>query len=384
MNKLIIVFCAHLFLLNGCTLLSNQNTNDLTAAPTESKFINIDASEGYEIIEGESGTPNNPTPISSDAFQISFLSDSEGPGLFPTKDLYIVDQAGSITRLTEGFDIFFYHWSPDGNKIAFIAFVPPDLKLYVMNFDGSDVYELPFDPGITDLSFDWSPDNTGIVISMERDENSDLFTINVDSQEISQLTHTTKIDELYPQWSPNGDQIVYTSDYDGREDLDIFIMDADGSNVQQLTDSLQIESLPKWSPNGNQIAFQRYEPQNYQIWVMDNDGNNQKFLVDTYTSDYYFPKTYFWSPDGNKIAFSPSPHKSINVIDVTTGEEISIRNQFEYVRHSTMRWHPDGKRIVFSGSIDWNDDIYIVNIETNEINQITVHEEDDFNPEWRP
>ncbi len=68
-------------------------------------------------------------------------------------------------------------------------------------------------------------------------------------------------------------KIAFMSDRDG--DLEIFVMNADGTGVTQLTDNDDVDDeAPAWSPNGMKIAFQSLRDGDYEVFVMDADGSN--------------------------------------------------------------------------------------------------------------
>ena len=69
-----------------------------------------------------------------------------------------------------------------------------------------------------------------------------------------------------------GKRIAFVSDRDG--DYEIFVMDADGSHVQQLTDNNKNDWDPVWSPDGKRIAFDSNRYGDYEIFVMDADGSH--------------------------------------------------------------------------------------------------------------
>ncbi|MDH5646637.1 MAG: hypothetical protein OEZ01_11550, partial [Candidatus Heimdallarchaeota archaeon] len=319
-----------------------------------------------------------PIPAGANGFQLSFIA-KVGNSFSNNWNLFIMNEVGNITRLTNGLEITDYRWSPDGKKIAY-AITP--YKLFVMNADGSNLRELPHTPSATENSFVWSPDNSRLLVSMDQDGEIDLFTINVNTIEVTQLTHTSKIDEQAPQWSPNGEYIVFSAHNIDNYDADIFMMDANGRNLKQLTDSPQYEDAPKWSPDGTQIAYQLYESMNHQLWVMDKDGENKRFLADTFGIGESFTNDYAWSPNSQYIAYIPAPYFDVMIVDVFQGEIIQMPGTFESVNH--IRWHPGGKFIAFDAVRDWNRDIFLVNIETDDLIRITVNEENDYLPEWRP
>ena len=99
----------------------------------------------------------------------------------------------------------------------------------------------------------------------------------------------------FPSWSPAG-RIAFASSRDGN--FEIYVMDSDGNNLQRLTDHEDSDMYPSWSPDGR-IAFASNRDGNFEIYVMDSDGNNLQRLTDHDTSD----NVPSWSPDG-RIAFA--------------------------------------------------------------------------------
>ena len=90
-----------------------------------------------------------------------------------------------------------------------------------------------------------------------------------------QLTNNSYIDGV-PACSPDGDHIAFASDRDG--DLEIFVLNIDDGEERQLTDNDSVEGTPVWSPDGDRIAFasERYGLawSDTEIFVMDADGSN--------------------------------------------------------------------------------------------------------------
>ena len=97
---------------------------------------------------------------------------------------------------------------------------------------------------------------------------------------------------------PANGKIAFVSDRGG--DGEIYVMDADGSNVVQLTDNSRGDSEPSWSQDGSQIAFTSNRDGDPEIYVMDADGGNVAQLTHNGVTDG-IPT---WSPDGTKIAWT--------------------------------------------------------------------------------
>ncbi len=230
---------------------------------------------------------------SPDGTQLTFNSGRDGDS-----EIFIMNADGTNIRQLTANDIFddrAPRWSPSGEKIAFYSDRDGDYELYTMDLEGSNIQQVTTDHGIYGdyelvfMTLDWSPDGEQIVFASNLDGDKEIYIMDAEGTSIHQLTSNEDVDE-FPDWSPTGDQIVFVSDRYG--DPEIFVMNTDGSNIRQLTSNNGQSIYPAWSPDGSQIVFSSDRDGDYEIWIMDADGSNQQQL--TFNEEKEFLPA--WSP----------------------------------------------------------------------------------------
>lgn len=136
-------------------------------------------------------------------------------------------------------------FSPDGKHIVFVKKLGRKSAGYVINVVGTGLRQLtPWSLGVDDR-IDWSPDGSLILFSNAHDDAhgivSNLYTIHPDGTGLRQLTHKKKgsrISDKADSWSPDGKQIMFVRDTGPTSSL--FVMNADGSDIKQLTQGLHV------------------------------------------------------------------------------------------------------------------------------------------------
>jgi TolB protein len=194
----------------------------------------------------------------------------------------------------------------------------------------------------------------------------DIFTARPDGSDLKQLTTTPGYD-AETTISRSG-RLVFTSMRDG--DLDIYTMDANGRNVRRLTNELGYDGGPFWSYDGKQIVYRAHHPQSpkdkadyinllkqnlirpttLEIWVMNADGSNKRQV--THNGKANFAPFFF--PDGKGIIFSSNMDDpkgrnfdlyKINV-DGSGLERITDNDTFD----GFPMFSPDGRKLVFASN----------------------------------
>jgi Tol biopolymer transport system component len=227
---------------------------------------------------------------SPDGSRIAFASARTGG--YGNRDIYVISADGtSLSQLTfTRADDILPTWSADGQQIAFQSQVNGYWQIYVMETDGIAPHSLltgSTPQAMTDFNFQtlptWSPDGRQLALSLITEGNWEIFVVNAEGGELQRLTHH-HADDLWPAWSPDGRQLVFYSGRDGN--YEIYVMQADGSRPRRLTDNPAYDYTPTWSPDGRQIAFVSDRDGNFEVYIMNADGSNLRRLTWNDADDY--------------------------------------------------------------------------------------------------
>ena len=231
-----------------------------------------------------------------------------------------------------------------------------------------------------------------IAFVSKRDGNPEIYLMDINGKNPRRLTNN-RHEDWHPAWSPDGKRIVFMSNRDGHPHLkqglpsyDIYVMDANGGNPQNLTNNPPAHDRdPSWSPDGERIVFAsvREEHFSFEIYVMDDDGGNQQRLTENLRNDM-FPS---WSPNGKRIAFA-SDRKAdfenfeIYIMDADGGHQQRLTNNREY--DWSPSWSSDGERIAFMSERDGdgNSEIYVIDDDGGNPQNLTNNPKRDSNPAW--
>jgi Tol biopolymer transport system component len=202
----------------------------------------------------------------------------------------------------------------------------PDFEIYTATPDGGDLRRLTNSPGY-DAEATLSPDGSRIVFTSTRDGDLDIYTMNVDGSDVRRLTSALGYDGG-PFYSPDGRQIVYrasrptgdaAADYRRLlaenvvrpSELEIWVMDADGSNQRQVTALGGANFAPYFHPDGRRVIFasNHHNPRgrNFDVFLVNLDGTGV-VPVTTHSDFDGFP---MFSPDGRQLVFASNRHGAV-------------------------------------------------------------------------
>jgi TolB protein len=212
-----------------------------------------------------------------------------------------------------------------------------------------------------------------------------IFTMNADGTDQQQITADVANHTQF-SWSPDGQEIVFVSDIDGHDQ--IYLIDANGTNLHRLTNDDTQDHVPSWSPDGKEIAFLSLRgTSDSSIVVVNPDGSNLRRITDSSkTGAAFLP--IVWSPDGRSIAFANGPPEPSN-INLVTLSDATTRQLTHLSGFNTQPvWSPTSDEIVFIryAVIDGTNEsqLYLMHADGSRLQPITSGEFQDGSPAWSP
>ena len=167
-------------------------------------------------------------------------------------------------------------WSPDGEKLAYVAFdvARGRTSLRVHDLTTGQVREISSRPGINGAPA-WSPDGDKLAMTLSHTGDPEIYAHDLGTGRTDRLTRNGAID-TEPAWSPDGKHIAFTSDRGGKPQ--IYRMDRDGGGVERLTFSGESNQRPAYSSNGRHMAMVQGGPNGFRIAVLDLKTNNVRVV----------------------------------------------------------------------------------------------------------
>ncbi len=309
-------------------------------------------------------------------------------------------EAGEPKRIFGG-DAAQPHWSPDGSRIAYWAISGGQRDIWTIPVDQGAPVRVTDDSAV-DWNPVWSPDGQYLYFSSDRTGSMNLWRVRIDEQtgrtmappeavttgvagdsmhltlsgdgkriaygienssanimrvEFDPVNRTAigapasvtegSLSVGAVELSPNGELLVF---YRVGAQEDIFVSQADGTRLRQLTDDRYFDRYPRWSPDGSTISFYSNRGGSYQLWMINPDGSGLRRL----TNDPSEPIYTIWSPDGSRLAYTDFRTGSFIMELVTSWEEQTPLQLSPLTGGSEFfapwSWSPDGRWMAGHGT----------------------------------
>lgn len=197
--------------------------------------------------------------------------------IYDSYDIVVGDLKGKVIKQltkTKGYDAE-ATISPDGKKIIFTSMRNGDLDLYTMNLDGSDVRQITHELGYDGGAW-FSPDSKRIVWRASRPKTEEevkeykellakdlvmptqmeVFVANADGTDVRQVTRLGKANWA-PNFTPDGKKIIFASDYEYERGFpfNLYLINEDGSGLEKISHDGGFDAFPAFSPDGKKFIF---------------------------------------------------------------------------------------------------------------------------------
>jgi Tol biopolymer transport system component len=354
-----------LLLFSGITFLTScfQSTTKESSARTE--LAGIYEKTDVAATEKAKATPTMiPTPLGKSSGNILHTTSKADED---TGDIFItnLDTLEKVQLTHNSNEKTSYHSpiaSHNGEKIAYV--------LYKDN--GATYYGKPF----------WKGEIFIMDIDGENPEKISNIQMFVGQQQIDDF-----LSEDLPTWSPDDKKLAFSSNRNALienfniDEDEIYVIDLETYDIQQLTKAKGLSTHPSWSPDGEYITFMSNRDGDWDIYYMKSDGSGKDIKITINTSTDRFPS---WSNDGNKIVYHSDRDGNLNlyVYNFETEEESKLTNH--PADDATANWSPDDSWVVFSSDRDGDHEIYIMNVNTKEEIKITDNQVSDAFQNWIP
>ena len=271
-------------------------------------------------------------------------------------------------------------------RILFASTCSGNYDIYTMRPDGSEVVQIT-NLETDDREPDWSPDNSQIVFRSNRNEGGtnpegefEIFIMQADGSNVRQLTRNS-CDDRHPFYSADGKKVYFVSQTAG-DLFQLFSIAVDSGELKQITNMEGGVKMPNRSRDGSWLLFQTdggpETNHTQEIYKMRLDGSELTRLTNNDAHD----KVPQFSPDGTYITFQSKRDGDYEVYRMKADGSEQTRLTHVEGKDKRNSWSPDGKKIVFQSTRTGHWEIYTMNPDGSDQTQITRGDCDSHMPKW--
>jgi Tol biopolymer transport system component len=237
-------------------------------------------------------------------------ADTPGPTLHsPVPGSFLVDNQVHVQLPDRRLELWavrgaFPSLDPTGTRLVFSEHFE---RIITARLDGSGQQAVFEPPSDSVWRPQWSMDGKWIACAVgptfaKPSARVDIWKFHPDGSGAVNLTGGAAANNGFPYFSPDGRQIVFRSGRDGNHE--IYLMNADGSNVRRLTNNAATDTMPAFSPDGKQVAFTSNRDEDYEIYTLDIGTEGKPGELRRVTHSPGFDTHPVYSPDGKWLVFS--------------------------------------------------------------------------------
>ncbi|HTZ99527.1 MAG TPA: hypothetical protein VMB02_04285 [Candidatus Aquilonibacter sp.] len=265
-------------------------------------------------------------------------------------------------------------------QIAFVSGRTGNKEIWVMDYDGANQHQITHLNSIS-LTPRWSPDATRIAftcyVPFRGVTSAQICIYSTASNRLIAFPRFRGTNSS-PAWSPDGQQLAFMSSING--DPAIYEARADGTHLHRVTFGAGVATSPVWNPKtGKQIVFVSDRAGDPALYLSDADGSNAQ-KIDLPDMGYVIDPS--WSPNGQLLAFSwrrPSGNYDIYVMDIVSHQLVELTK--DEARNERPSWAPDGRHLVFESTRTGTRQIWTMLADGSEPRQLTFQGQSE-SPSW--
>ena len=268
------------------------------------------------------------------------------------------------------------------SHIAYVSAHSGYKEIWEMDYDGANAHQLTHLKSIS-LTPRWAPDASRIAftcyIPFRGVVSPQICIYSLDLNRLIAFPRYRGTNSS-PAYSPDGTQIAFMSSQNG--DPEIYTCDSTGGHLKRITFAAGVNTSPVWNPKtGNQIVFVSDRAGDPVLYIANSDGTNVQ-RIDLPDMGYSVDPS--WSPNGQLLAFSwrrPSGNFDIYVMDIVSHQLVELTR--DEGRNERPSWAPDGRHIVFESTRTGTRQIWSMLADGSQPRQLTFSTENE-SPNWSP